>query len=292
VEVAPVAGLWQVPAVTSSTPVCLSIAGSDSSAGAGVQADLKTFAALNTYGVNAVTAIVAEAPGKVSCIEACDSTLLAHQLNRVRSDFPIAAAKTGMLATAENVAIVANFFQSNSDIPLVIDPVFRATAGDFPLLDKKGISILKKELLPRASLITPNRMEAEELLGKTISTRNEFESAPKEIFEIYGCSVLLKGGHFQSEDSLVTDLVWTANAGLLRFSRARLDVPDLHGTGCTLASAITAHLARGYELDRAIALACRYLESAMREFLQWTSHKTGGVAALNHFPKDTIVPRP
>ncbi len=150
-EVAPVAGLWQVLTVTSPPPVCLSIAGSDSSAGAGVQADLKTFAALNTYGVNAITAIVAEAPGKVSCVEACDSTLLAHQLNRVRSDFPIAAAKTGMLASAENVSLVADFFHNNPDIPLVVDPVFRATAGDTPLLDKAGIELLKNDLLPKAT---------------------------------------------------------------------------------------------------------------------------------------------
>lgn len=285
------AGLWQVRTVITHPPVCLSIAGSDSSAGAGVQADLKTFAALGTYGVNAVTAIVAEAPGQVSHIEACDPTGLGTQLNRVRSAFPIAAAKTGMLAIRENVELVVEFFRENSEIPLVVDPVFRATAGDFPLLEKDGIDVLKKELLPQATLITPNRMEAETLLGKEISTLSDFESAPRGIFDSFGCAVLLKGGHFlQSGSEILTDIAWTGSGELLRFDHARLDVPDLHGTGCTLSAAITAHLAKGKNLEQAIALAIEYLELAMGNFFQWSNEKTGGVAALNHFVNDTTVP--
>ncbi len=273
----------------SPPPVCLTIAGSDSSAGAGVQADLKTFAALGTYGVNAITAVVAEAPGQVSQIEPCDLTGLGAQLNRVRSAFPITAAKTGMLASGGIVALVAEFFQTNPEIALVIDPVLQATAGNVALLDPSGIEILKEELLPRATLMTPNRMEAEALLGKEISTDAQIQSTPQELYDAFGCAVLLKGGHFSGNNDSLTDLAWTDEGKLLRFNHARLDIPDLHGTGCTLSAAITAHLAKGESLERAIALSVEYLELAMRNYFQWPGETTGGVAALNHFPKGTSV---
>jgi len=277
--------------VISSPPIALSIAGSDSSGGAGIQADLKTFAALGVYGVNAVTAIVAEIPGEVVRMEPCDSTLLHQQLNRVHAGFPVAAAKTGMLASAKNVEVVVGFFQENREIQLVIDPIFRATADDVCLLERSGVAILIRDLLPLASLITPNRMEAETILGKAIETVEDFESAPRELFETHGCPVLLKGGHFpQHEDDMLTDVAWLGDGELLRLRHKRQPDQDLHGTGCALSSALTACLALGRAPAESLIQATEYLQSAMDEHFHWPNEKSGGVAALNHFPNGATVP--
>ncbi len=260
-------------------PVVLTIAGSDSSAGAGIQADLKTFAACGGYGVNAVTAIVAEAPGAVDAIQPVDSTLLGQQLNRVRSAFPIAAAKVGMLAHGRNVEAVTEFFSESTEIPLVVDPILSATAGGFPLLDERGEAALA-DLFPLATLMTPNLPEAEALLARKLDTRDEISDAPARLAEQFGCSVLLKGGH-SSNSERCTDLLFHAGEQT-EFSRERLDVPDLHGTGCTLSAAIAAFLARQIPVVEAVSQGLDYLQSTMRDHLVFG--KDDEVAALNHFP--------
>ncbi len=262
-------------------PVVLTIAGSDSSAGAGVQADLKTFAAHGVHGVCALTAIVAEAPGAVAGFHATDPTLLHAQLKRVAGSFPLAAAKTGMLATAELVAEVAAFLKDRPDLPLVVDPVIRAGAGA-ALLDEAGVELLKHEILPLARLVTPNLPEAEHLLGEPIRELSAFSTAPRRLAERFGCDVLLKGGHFADGGDTVSDHAWIDGRALV-FSRPRLAVPDVHGTGCTLSAAIAAHLARGEDLPAAIDGACRYLAACLAQHHHWNG-PGGRIEALNHFP--------
>jgi len=263
-----------------SPPIALTIAGSDSSSGAGMQADLKTFAAHGVYGVNALTATVAEVPGEVAQFAATAPTLIGHQLNSVKSHFPIAAAKTGMLATAEIVAMVSAFASENPSIPLVVDPVIFATAGA-RLLSEDGVEEMKTSLFLKAALVTPNLMEAVSLLGKYITNEEELAAAPQQLFERYGANFLVKGGHF-SEGDTITDYLWLADK-TVSFTHPRLDIPDTHGTGCTLSAAITANLAKGQPLDHAVGNAIGYLEKCLEEHHRWTGDGID-IAALNHFP--------
>ncbi len=264
----------------SAPPVALAIAGSDSSSGAGMQADLKTFAAHGVYGVNALTAVVAEVPGEVARFEATDPTLLGHQLNSVASHFSIAAAKTGMLANAENVAVTADFVSRHRSIPLVIDPVIFATA-ESQLLSNDGVEKMKADLLPLALIATPNLPEAEALLGRPIQTAAELADSPRQLFERYGCGFLVKGGHF-SDGKTITDYAWL-NGELVSFSHPRIEVADTHGTGCTLSAAICANLATNKPLPEAVGEAINYLTRCLANQYQW--HENGDmIAALNHFP--------
>jgi hydroxymethylpyrimidine kinase/phosphomethylpyrimidine kinase len=262
-------------------PIALTIAGSDSSAGAGLQADLKTFAAHRVHGVCAVTAIVAEVPGSVTRVEPLDPTLLDAQLKGVALSFPLSAMKTGMLATEAVVALVAEFARSRPDLPLVVDPVIRASAG-VPLLDEAGVARMKSDLLPLTRLITPNLPEAGILLGSPIRSTEDFAAAPRQLHELYGCDVLLKAGHFASASDTITDHAWIDGEARL-FSRPRLAVPDVHGTGCTLSAAITARIARGETLMSAIDGATRYLAAALARHHHWNG-PGGGIEALNAFP--------
>jgi len=273
----------------SSPPVALTLAGSDSSAGAGLQADLKTFAAHGVYGVCAVSALVAEVPGEVVRVSPVDPTLFEAQLKGVVSAFPVAAAKTGMLATAENVAVAAAFAQSHPDIPLVVDPVLRAGSGS-ALLTPEGFREMKHRLLPLARLITPNRPEAESLLDTSILTSGDFAAAPRRLHELYGCNVLLKGGHFADDSPEVCDHAWIDGEARV-FSRPRLAVPDVHGTGCVLSAAITAQLALGHDLGAAIDRATAYLAAALARHHVWRRGE-GFIEALNAFPDGVDFTRP
>lgn len=262
--------------------MALTIAGSDSSAGAGVQADLKTFAAHGVYGVCAITALVAESPGSVARIEAVNSTLLETQIKSVNSAFSLFSVKTGMLATADLVAVVACFVREHPELPLIVDPVLRAGAGNL-LLSNEGLERLKTELLPLARIVTPNLPEAEILLGEPILTPEAFLTSPQRLHQRYGCDFLVKGGHFiEGDPSIITDHAWIAGESRT-FSRLRLAVPDLHGTGCTLSAAIAAQIALGHDTTTAISAATRYLAACMEQHFSWSS---GGVSieALNHFP--------
>jgi hydroxymethylpyrimidine/phosphomethylpyrimidine kinase len=282
--------LWQGPILIRpvstiktdfpSPPVVLTIAGSDSSAGAGIQADLKTFAAHGVYGINALTAVVAETPGAVAAVFALDPTLLHHQLKEIETFFPLAAAKTGMLANGDLVEVVIDFFEANRGIPLVIDPVIRAGTGT-RLLDRRGLEQMKTRLFPLARLVTPNLPEAEVLLGTKIDGAAALAAAPRQLSERYGCDFLVKGGHLDKGDE-VTDHAWIGREAVV-FSRSRLAVPDVHGTGCTLSAAITAQLAQGREMAAAIRRATKYLAAALAQHYRWTvGDRT--IEALKHFP--------
>lgn len=264
-----------------SPPIALTIAGSDSSAGAGMQADLKTFAAHGVFGVCAVTAIVAEVPGAVTRIKAVEQTLLSAQLKGVQSAFSLAAVKTGMLATESLVATVIDFAKAHPHLPLIVDPVIRAGAGA-ALLDEAGLALMKSGLLPLARLITPNLPEAEILLGSSIRSADDFAAAPRQLHERYGCDVLLKAGHFASADATIADHAWIEGEPCL-FARPRLAVPDVHGTGCTLSAAITARIARGENLVTAIDGATRYLSACLAQHHRWEG-PGGRIEALNAFP--------
>src|SRR4029077_12909591 len=226
-------------------PVALSVAGSDSSAGAGIQADLKTFSALGVYGLTAVTCIVAEIPGKVSRIEPVSAKIIRQQIEMVAKNFEIAAIKTGLLCSAEIVSAVAKTFRDKArmfetQIPLIIDPIIVATSGDH-LLEQAAIETYKKELFPLASLITPNVGEAEQLLGTKIKDRQSMHSAGKELEKRFGTAILLKGGHLAGDRAV--DLLF-ANGKILEFSAPFVRGVATHGTGCTYSAAITAGLAK------------------------------------------------
>ncbi len=275
-----------------SPPVVLTLAGSDSSAGAGVQADLKTFAAHGVHGVCAVTALVAEVPGSVASVQAVAPTLLGAQAKRVASAFPLSAMKTGMLANEGIVAETVSFVKSHPGLPLVVDPVIRAGEGAVLLTDE-GVERLRRELLPLARLVTPNLPEAERLLGEPIRTPGDFAAAPRRLHERYGCDVLLKGGHFADDGPSLSDHAWLDGKAHV-FSRPRLAVPDVHGTGCTLSAAIAARIALGHDLAAAVEGATRYLAACLAQHFSWPARPdgTGGIEALNPFPNGVECARP
>jgi hydroxymethylpyrimidine/phosphomethylpyrimidine kinase len=249
----------------ATVPVVLTIAGSDSSAGAGIQADLKTFAAFEVYGLTAVTCIVSEIPGKVSRIEAVSAELVRDQIETVAKSFPIAAIKTGLLCSADIVETVARTLAAVLRIPLVIDPVFIATSGD-RLLEPKAIELYERELFPLATLVTPNLDEAGQLLGEKIDSRESMQRAGKALAEKYGTNVLLKGGHLFGERAI--DLLF-ADGEMKEFAAPFVRDIATHGTGCTYSAAITAGLARGKSLEQAIADAKTFVTHAISRHFRW-----------------------
>jgi hydroxymethylpyrimidine/phosphomethylpyrimidine kinase len=262
----------------ATVPVALSIAGSDSSAGAGIQADLKTFSALGVYGVTAVTCIVAEIPGKVSRIEPVSAKIVREQIEVLAKNFPIAAIKTGLLCSEEIVSTVAKTLlnldkMSVPRIPLVIDPVFVATGGD-PLLEPAAIESYEKELFPLATLITPNLDEAERLVGTKINNRQSMRGAGKELQKRFGTGILLKGGHLAGEHAV--DILF-ANGKVVEFSALKVFGVATHGTGCTSSAAITAGLASGLSLEKAVGQAKKFVTESIRTHFQW-----GNLHALRH----------
>ena len=263
---------------TGNVPVALSIAGSDSSAGAGIQADLKTFSALGVYGLTAVTCIVAEVPGKVSRIEPASAKIVREQIEVLAKGFPIAAIKTGLLCSGELISTVAKSIREIGKtfaprIPLVIDPVFVATSGD-PLLEPAAIETYEKELFPLANLITPNLDEAGRLLGAKIKALPLMRSAGKELEKKFGTSILLKGGHLAGERAV--DLLF-ADGKVTEFSVPKVFGVATHGTGCTYSAAITAGLAFGRPLEEAISKAKRFVTESIVGHFEW-----GDVHALHH----------
>jgi hydroxymethylpyrimidine/phosphomethylpyrimidine kinase len=263
----------------ATVPVALSVAGSDSSAGAGIQADLKTFSALGVYGLTAITCIVAEIPGKVSRIEPVSAKIVRQQIEVVAKNFEIAAIKTGLLCSAEIVSAVAKTFRDKArmfetQIPLIIDPIIVATSGDH-LLEQAAIETYKKELFPLASLITPNVDEAEQLLGTKIKDRQSMHRAGEELEKRFGTAILLKGGHLAGDRAV--DLLF-ANGKILEFSAPFVRGVATHGTGCTYSAAITAGVAKGLSLEKAITQAKKFVTEAIRKRFEWDR-----LHALNHW---------
>ena len=272
------------PSTISHPPVALSIAGSDSSAGAGIQADLKTFSALGVYGLTAVTCIVAEVPGKVSRIEPASAKIVCEQIEVLAKSFPITAIKTGLLCSAEIISAVASEMRDIAKMlaprpPLVVDPVFVATSGD-PLLEPAAIEICEKELFPLASLITPNLDEAGRLLGTKIENRRSMHVAGKELEKKFGTAILLKGGHLAGDRAV--DLLF-ADGKVVEFSAPFVRGVATHGTGCTYSAAITAGLAKGLSLEEATRQAKKFVTDSIARHFIWDSRSGDILQALRHF---------
>jgi hydroxymethylpyrimidine/phosphomethylpyrimidine kinase len=242
------------------TPIAVSIAGSDPSGGAGIQADLKTFSALGVYGATIVTALTAQNTTGVQGIHDVPPDFVAAQIDSVFSDLSIGAVKIGMVSRPAVIEAIAAGLARHQVGPVVVDPVMVATSGD-RLIDDQAVSTLRERLFPLAILVTPNLPEAAALLGEPVAT-TEAEAAEqaRRLLAFGPRAVLVKGGHGTGPES--TDLLVDAD-GLRRFQAARLPTRNTHGTGCTLSSAIAAYLARGLSLDEAVAQAKTYLTNAI-----------------------------
>lgn len=243
------------------TRAALSIAGSDSSAGAGLQADLKTFSALGVYGATVVTAITAQNTLGVSAVHVAPAPIIAAQLDAVFSDLAIAAVKTGMLGGEEAIAAVASSLERWAQaIPVIVDPVMVSTSGS-RLLERGAERALVARLIPLATLVTPNLHEAAALLGAPLAqSEDEVKDQAKRLFALGPSAVLIKGGHGEGRDA--TDILFDG-ASFHAYTAPRIATVNTHGTGCTLASAIAAFLAQGHPLERAVAEAKTYLHAAL-----------------------------
>lgn len=261
-----------------SIPVALTIAGSDSSAGAGIQADLKTFSALGVYGLTAVTCVVAEIPGKVTRIEPVNAEIVRAQIEVVAKNFPIAAIKTGLLCSSEIISTVArSIVDLAKSVPLVVDPVITATGGE-PLLESDAVETYKTELFPLAALITPNLDEAAQLLSEKIRDRKSMERAGNELAAKFKTAILLKGGHLSANDAV--DLLFHRDK-VLEFSAPFVRDVATHGTGCTYSAAITAGLASGMKLEDSISRAKKFVTTAILDHHSWDR-----IQALKHSPQN------
>jgi hydroxymethylpyrimidine/phosphomethylpyrimidine kinase len=259
--------------MSAGIPVALTIAGSDSSAGAGIQADLKTFSALGVYGLTAVTCVVAETPGRVSKIEGVSAALVRDQIEVLLRSFPVAAIKTGLLFSAKIVGEVARTLRAHQPRPLVIDPVMVATSGD-ALLQNDAIAIYERELFPLAALITPNLAEAARLSGKPIQDLPGMRAAGGLLTKKYGVPVLLKGGHLSGDSAI--DLLFSED-NVTEFSAPFYRGVATHGTGCTYSAAIAAGLATGSTLPAAIRRAKKFVSASIAQHHAWND-----IHALNH----------
>jgi hydroxymethylpyrimidine/phosphomethylpyrimidine kinase len=257
------------------TRAALTIAGSDSSGGAGIQADLKTFAALGVYGVSAVTAVTAQSTAGVVEAAVLSADLVTAQIEAVAGDIAIHAVKTGMLGDAAVVEAVAAAIKE-LDLPLlVVDPVLASTSGT-RLLDDDGLQMLCAELLPLSRVVTPNLPEAEVLSGKRISSAADLKDAARRIHDLGAAAVIITGGHRESTD--VTDVLFDGHA----FSELvvpRVEVASVHGTGCTFAAAVAARLALGDALVDAALHAQRFVAEAIARSIQIGR----GGRVLDHF---------
>ena len=242
------------------TPIVLTIAGSDSGGGAGIQADLKTFAALGVYGCSAITSLTAQNTQGVQAVLPIPPAFVQAQIQSVLSDIQVNAIKTGMLATADIINAVADSLKSFAQIPLVLDPVMVATSGD-RLLAEDAINTLIENLIPRATILTPNLLEAAALLNTPVAQNIADIQQQAELLLALGAqAVLIKGGHSHGDEA--TDVLLSED-GFEFFSAVRIATKNTHGTGCTLASAIAAGLAKKLSLRDAVAQAKNYLHNAL-----------------------------
>jgi len=241
-------------------PIALTIAGSDSGGGAGIQADLKTFAAHGVHGCSAITCLTAQNPQGVRAIQAATARMVIDQVEAIFEELPPGAVKTGMLYSGDIIGAVANLFARGKRPPLVVDPVMVATSGA-PLLKPAAMEKLKRELLPLAALVTPNLHEAEILLKRQIRTLADLKSAAEEMVSEFGCPALVKGGHLKDLDQ-ATDVFFDGRNWLVLKAPFVKNV-DTHGTGCTYSAAITAGLALGHSLAQSVRRAKRYITHAI-----------------------------
>jgi hydroxymethylpyrimidine/phosphomethylpyrimidine kinase len=254
----------------------LTIAGSDSGGGAGIQADLKTFAAHGVYGTTAITAITAQNTRGVIAWEPVSTALIVAQIDAVAGDIGVDAVKTGMLATEEIVTAVANAIGRLNLPHLVVDPVMVAKGGD-RLLEPSAIAAIRVQLLPLAHVVTPNIPEAEVLTQMGITSVNDMREAARRILALGPRVVVVKGGHLSSSDSI--DVVCTTD-GCDELASPRIYTSHTHGTGCTFASAIAANIALGHDVFPAVERAKHYVDAAIRA----APRIGGGHGPLGHFP--------
>jgi len=237
----------------------LTIAGSDSGAGAGIQADLKTFAALGVYGTSAITAITAQNTVGVRQVLALNPKLVAAQIDAVISDIGAHALKTGMLANAAIIDVVANKLREYRLKNLVVDPVMVATSGDL-LIKKNAVAALRSKLIPLAAVVTPNLPEAAELTGMTLRNADQIRDAAKRIVDMGARSVLIKGGHLKGP---AVDLFYDGK-NFRALTAPRIRTQNTHGTGCTLSAAIAAYLASGESVESSVMAAKKFITAAIK----------------------------
>jgi len=269
----------QIPLPMTKPARVLFVAGSDSSGGAGIQADIKTVTAFRAYAMTAITAVTVQNTRGVSSFHAIPPETVAAQIEAVLSDIGADAIKTGMLVSAPIVEAVAGALAPYSGIPLVVDTVMIAKGGA-ALLDDSGVEALKRCLFPRAALITPNAPEATRLIGQEVETADDLVRAAKMLMDMGAPSVLVKGGHLRGDT--VTDVLADAD-GVHVFRAARIGNTSTHGTGCTLASAIATGLAQGKSLLEAVESARAFVREAIRTGLAF-GHGTGPVNHLHAIP--------
>ncbi len=256
-----------------SMRVALTIAGSDSCGGAGIQADIKTFTAVGVYGMSVVTALTAQNTGGVLGVHEVPAPFISRQLEAVLGDIPPHAAKTGMLFSGPAIEAVARALRENPPPHLVVDPVMAAGSGD-PLLKPDARSILAKELFPITTLLTPNLEEAALFSGIRVASLKDMHRAARRLLSMGPKAVLIKGGHLKGP---AIDLLFDGER-FREFSSERLPLPRIHGAGCTISAAITAWLARGEELEEAVLRAKAYVAGAIREAFS----PSGESVLLNH----------
>ncbi len=252
--------LFRTYADCGKPPICLTIAGSDSGGGAGIQADLKTFSALGTYGASVITAITAQNTVAVTAVHDVPPDIVSAQIKTVLSDLDVAAIKIGMVSVPSTIDAIADAL-SHFNRAIVLDPVMVAKSGD-RLLSETAIATLRERLIPLATVLTPNRPEAACLLDAPVATTDEAaEEQGIALLELGAKAVLMKGGH--AEGAICTDLLIRADQPALRLQAPRIPTKNTHGTGCTLSSAIAAELAKGFLLDEALSQAHAYLHDAI-----------------------------
>jgi hydroxymethylpyrimidine/phosphomethylpyrimidine kinase len=255
----------------------LSIAGSDSGGGAGIQADLKTISALGCYGMTAITALTAQNTTGVRAIHAVPAQMLADQIDAVVEDIGVDAVKIGMLHSAEIVRTVAAAIERHRLERLVLDPVMIATSGAV-LIDDEAVAVLVRELFPRAMVVTPNLDEAALLVRGTLRTEADMEAAARQLVEMGANAALVKGGHLESDT--VADVLLLRGADPVWMRSPRIRTPNTHGTGCTLSSAIASFLALGCTLPDAVHRAREYIRGALEAGAPVRTGKGSG--PLNH----------
>lgn len=266
-----------LPPLPFQYPRVLSIAGSDSGGGAGIQADLKTFSALGCFGMTAITAITAQNTCGVTAIHAVPADILAQQIDAVVSDIGVDAVKIGMLHDPAVVKVVAQAIKRYQWPRVVLDPVMVATSGD-RLIAQETIAVLVGELFPLATVVTPNLDEAALLLGRAVEIEAHLADAAHDLLQLGAPAILLKGGHLSGEE--MVDILLQPGQKLLRMANARIASRNTHGTGCTLSSAIACYLALGHDLAYAVQLARSYVYQAI---LHGADVRTGhGHGPLNH----------
>ena len=252
-----------MPQSTPPIRVALTIAGSDSSGGAGIQADLKTFQALGVYGMSAITAVTVQNTQTVDAIQEIDPAIVHDQIVCLFEDIDIDAVKIGMVSSIQLIEAVADALGKVAAVPVVLDPVMISKSG-YALLRKDAQDALVKHLFPLAEVVTPNIHEAERLVGQSIPDLDRMEDAAKQILSLGAKKVVIKGGHLTGDQA--TDMIYDGET-MEQLSSPRTETLNTHGTGCTFSSAITAHLARGVSFFEAVKQAKRYITGAIENAL-------------------------